>query len=113
MAARNAQDAGICRNRSDAPDIGRGQSGIQHLAIQIRTAEEFPAIRRGDDLELLCLGKIRPRGTIGIDNPLGQQVAYSFLSALWHVSCEEMIEAAIFSDNDDDVLNGCGGADPV
>ena len=47
------------------------ERGVKFLVCQISAAEEFPAIGRGGDFELMGLGKIRTGCAIGVDDAFG------------------------------------------
>src|ERR1700730_12217527 len=76
-------------------------------------AEEFAAIGGGGDLVLMRPGKMTSRRARGRDDVLGQQVEYSLLFVSGHVSREQVIEAAILTDDDDHVLDRRGSLDHI
>src|SRR2546421_6783125 len=51
--------------------------------------------------------------SVGIDDALGQQVAYPLLCVSGHIGREQVIEAANLADDDDHVLEGRGGPDRI
>ena len=108
IPARKAQDANVGRDCRNAGHIGRRQRGVELLLCQIGVAKEFAAVRRGNDLILMRLGELRARRAMGIDDAFRQQVQYPLVSTYRHVSGEKMIEAAIFANDDDDVLDRRG-----
>src|SRR5437899_2442201 len=59
------------------------------------------------------LGKVGPRRAIRVDDTIGEKVANSFSTILGHVGGEDVIEAVIFTNNDDDMLNRAGGLDAI
>ena len=79
VAAGNAEDRQIGRDRANAGHIGRRQRRVELLLRQVRAAEEFPAIGGGHDLVLMRLGEIRTRRAVGIDDALGQQVQHALV----------------------------------
>jgi hypothetical protein len=113
IAARDAQDANIGRDRANAAHIGCRQCRVELLVYHIRAAEEFAAIGRGHDLELLALSEMRAWRAIGIDDAFGQKVEHPLVPALRLVGCEEVIEAPVLADDDDNVLDWRGGLQPI
>ncbi len=112
VAAGEAEDAGsgwILNTRK----IGGRQHIIESLLLLIGADEIFAVVRRRDNLELMCLRKISARRAVGVDNSLRQQVMDLFFLVLRNVGGEEMIEAAIFADDDDDVFDRRCGFDCV
>ncbi len=61
--------------------------------------------RLGRDRELLRLREVRTRRTVLVDDALRQQVRDGLALALGLVDAEGMIETAVFTDQDDDVLD--------
>src|SRR5216110_535910 len=55
------------------------------------------------------LGKVRARRAIRVNDAFGEKIANSFSRMLWHVGGENVIEAAIFTNDDDDMLNRASG----
>ena len=113
IAARDAKEPREGRYWANASYIGRRQRGIQFFMPQIRAAEEFGAIGCRNDLILMSFGEIRARRAIGIYDSFGQEVPHPLLLPFRHICGEEMIEAAILADNDDDVLDGRGCLDRI
>lgn len=70
-------------------------------------AQDKPASARCH-LILLTLGEILARGAILIDDALGEQIP-DLLIILRLVRTEDVIEAAIFADDVNDVLDRCFG----
>ncbi|MGC0774998.1 MAG: hypothetical protein WB543_18835 [Candidatus Acidiferrum sp.] len=64
-------------------------------------------------MELMRFGKIRAGGAVSIDDAFGQEIQDSFVMVLWDIGGKEVIEAAIFTDDDDDVFNGGRCSDRV
>src|SRR5262249_21756234 len=109
ITARDAENEGKGRYRRYSADVGRGQRGVERLVAQPCADEELAEIGRRRDLELMALGKILARCAIGIDDALGQQVQHLLVPAFWYVGGEQVIEAAVLADDDDDVLDrACG-----
>src|SRR5690349_9510725 len=59
------------------------------------------------------LAKVGARRAIRVDDAFGEKIANSFSAILRHVGGEDVIEAAIFTDDDDDMLNRAGGLDAI
>src|SRR5260221_9437 len=57
------------------------------------------------------LGKVEARRAIRVDDAFGEKIENSFSAMLGHVGGEDVIEAAIFTNDDDDMLNRDGGLD--
>ena len=53
-----------------------------------------------------ALGEVRPGRSVGVDDALGEQIEHLLALVLRLIGGEHMIEAAILSDDDDDVLDG-------
>src|SRR5262249_9387274 len=66
--------AEVRRHRANATQIRRRQRSVELLLCHIGTNEEFAAIRRRHDLELLCLAEIWAGRTVPIDNALREKV---------------------------------------
>src|SRR6267378_8516500 len=107
------EDADCGGNLANAGEIRRRQRWVKSLVGHIGAAEEFAAVRRGRDLELVPLSKVGTWRTIGVDDALGEKIEHALSAMLWHVGGENMIETAIFANDDDDVFYGAGGFDAV
>src|SRR6476646_7561934 len=59
------------------------------------------------------LREVRARGAILIDDALGQKVQHFLMPVFWFISGENMIEATIFANDDNDVFNRRSGLDGV
>ena len=59
------------------------------------------------------LGEIRTWRAIGIDDAFGQEIQHLLSLVFWHISGEEVIEAAILADDDDNVLDRGGRLDAI
>ena len=59
------------------------------------------------------LGKVGTRRAIRVDDAFGEKIANSFSAMLRHVGGKDVIEAAIFTNDDDDMLNRAGGLDAI
>jgi hypothetical protein len=105
IAAGNCQHAGKRRGGRNAADIRRRQHVVERLLLLVRADEIFAAVRRGGDLELMRQAEIRTRRAVRLDDLLGQQVRHLLVRVLRHIGGEQMIEAAVFADDDDDVLD--------
>ena len=99
----NAEDPRVWRKGTHAGDVRGRQRRIELLLQAARADEELPSVGRRNDLELMCFGEIGTRRSIGVDDALRQQIQY--LGSPRHVGGEEVIEAPVLSDDDDDVLD--------
>jgi len=61
-------------------------------------------LERRDGLELSCFREVRAGSPVGIDDPLGQQVLDGF-AVLGDIRRKQMIEGAVFTDENDQVLD--------
>src|SRR5215469_10152738 len=106
VAAQSQEDGS--RRVLHAVHIRRRQSRVELLIRHVGAAEEFAPVGRGNNLVLMGLGEIWTGGSVSVDDPFGQEVLYTFILVPRHVGGEKVIETAIFTDDDDDVLNGTG-----
>src|SRR6267154_625493 len=113
ITAWDAKDADSGRYRPNTGQIGWRQCGVKLLIGAARATEECAAVRRGRDLELVPLRKVGTWRTIGVDDALGEKIEHALSAMLWHVGGKNMIETAIFTNDDDDVFYGAGGFDAV
>lgn len=67
-------------------------------------ADVIRRLERRNGLELSCFGEMRAPRAVGIDDPFGEKVGDG-IPAGRHVSCEEVIESAVFPDQDDDMFD--------
>src|SRR5262249_3938650 len=112
IAARDAEYEGV-RWVLHAGDVGRRQEAVEHLARSAGADEEIArTVGRRRDLELMRAGEVRSWRAIGFDDALGEQIAHPFI-ALGDIGCEQMIEAAVLADDDDDVLDWARGRNLV
>ena len=58
---------------------------------------------------MLSLSEIRAGRSVGVDDAFGEKVIHFFAVIVRHVSGVDVVEAAVFSHDDDDMLNGTGG----
>src|SRR5262249_48299093 len=91
--------------RRQAADVGRWRGRIERLVGRLGADEELAEVRRRHQLELVALGEVRARRAVGLDDALRQQVQRLLVPAGRHVGGEDMIEAAVLADDDDDVLD--------
>src|SRR5262249_60247653 len=101
------------RYTANTSEIRRRQRSVELLLCHIGTDEEFAAIRRRHDLELMSLGEVWAGRTILIYNPIREKVQHFFVPVPWLVCSENMIEATIFAHDDNHVLDGRSGGDFV
>src|SRR6185369_2791239 len=59
------------------------------------------------------LREVRARRAILIDDALGQKVQHFLMPVFWLISGENMIEATIFANDDNDMFNRRSGLDGV
>ena len=113
IATRNRQDEGD-RRILHAAEIRRRQGLVEEFTRRAGADEEVAgAVRRRGDLELMALGEIRPGRAVGLDDALRQQVEHALVPVLRHIGREQMIEAAVLADDDDNVLDRTLGRDLV
>ncbi len=92
-----------------AVHIGRRQRRVELLIGHIRAAEEFAAIGGRNDLELVRLSEMRAGCAVGVDDALGEQVLHGFSVVFWNVGRVDMVEATVFTNDDDDVFDWASG----
>src|SRR5262249_49172254 len=85
--------------------IRRRKKGIQLLVSKIGADEKLSAVGRGDDLILVPLREVRPRRAVGVHNALRQKVQDTFVLVRGLVGGKQMIETAILTDDDHDMLD--------
>ncbi len=92
------------RNEGNDGAAGKGNRKLVVGEFRLFGAEEErvgAAILGGELLRLLEIGA---GCSVVVHNSFGEQIPY-FLTAAGFVSCEDVIKAAIFSDDDDDMFN--------
>jgi Oxidoreductase family, C-terminal alpha/beta domain len=88
----------------DNPDVASLMPGAD---------EKLSAVRRGCDLELMRAIEIFVGRAVGLDDVFGQQVQHPLVVRLRPVGGEQVIKAAIFADDDDDMLDRRCGLDGI
>jgi hypothetical protein len=58
-------------------------------------------------------GEVRSRRAIGFDDSLREQIAHPLLGVTRNIGREQVIEAAVLADDDDDVLDRARGRNLV
>src|SRR5258708_38936569 len=91
----------------------RRQRGVERLVIEIRAAEEMSDVRCGGNLALVRLGKSRAGSPVRVDDLFGEEILNLIFPVLGYIGREQMVEAAIFANNDDDVLDRARGLERV
>ena len=91
----------IARRRVSSERVRRGQRGVRRLDGR---ADVEGRLRR--HRELTSEREVRPGGAIGVDDGLGHEVPDG-LAMLRPVRAEDVVEAPVLGDDDDDVLDRC------